>query len=687
VTTTRVLVRCDGAPIPAALAGTGWSAQRSITTRGASANLAISAQSLAATVLTRLNQRQADLVRLAAYVYAADQEISRGGQADVYGRQWRREIFMCIPVADPTFWMRDALREHLATALSFLTDDRWDFTFTAAPLEHGQLPITVGAAELLGRPDSVILLSGGADSLCAAISAVTERGERPVIVSHRPAPHLDARQKRLVDGVRRRLPGWEFPHLSFAIHRMGSDAAETSQRSRAFLYACLGIAVAGELGAAPVHLPDNGIVSLNLPMSAQLVGALASRATHPMFLHQLNGFVRHVFPGGPQISNPLWARTRPEVLSVLAGARCEDLLQETVSCSHARGRPSVTPHCGYCSQCVDRRFGSIAASLGEHDLAERYGLDIFKDALPEGEAKTVAESYVRFARTVHDTPDELLFETFPQLFDCLVPTDRAAHETAQALVALLKRHARSVLNVLATMIARLSPELASGRASDNSLVGLAVVRVGVSSPAVKEPTAVFQRTGDYWTLKYRGSTAHIEHRAGMAYLHRLLAHPCHSFHVRELLAGGAGDIAAADPPARRQDLAAPRSDDLRILTDFSAEPILDARAKAELRTRLQELEDDIQEANQHNNPERVARAQAEFDQILDILRASQGFAGRDRSMASDTERARKAVSAAMHRALAKIAQSHAELHRHLDRSVTIGVRCSYEPDSATHWMT
>src|SRR5205085_3697319 len=102
--------------------------------------------------------------------------------------------------------------------------------------------------------------------------------------------------------------------------------------------------------------------------------------------------------GPPVVSNPLWRRTRAEVLEVLKAARCEQLLQETVSCSHTRGLPTAMLQCGYCSQCVDRRFGAIAAGLEKHDLAERYALDIFRDMLPEGEQRTVAESFVRFAQ-------------------------------------------------------------------------------------------------------------------------------------------------------------------------------------------------------------------------------------------------------------------------------------------------
>ena len=47
-------------------------------------------------------------------------------------------------------------------------------------------------------PDSVFLLSGGADSLCAVVEETAVNGGKPALVSHRPAPLLDNRQKQLI---------------------------------------------------------------------------------------------------------------------------------------------------------------------------------------------------------------------------------------------------------------------------------------------------------------------------------------------------------------------------------------------------------------------------------------------------------------------------------------------------------
>ncbi len=240
MTGVRALIRCDEATVPHAVEAAGWTVRKLIVSHGPAPLLNLRAQNLAGTVLTAVAHRAADLVRIASFVYAADQDLSRGGPADVYGREWRRHIALCLPVSDPTFWQQDTIRSRLTTVLSFLTEDRWEFHFSRAAPEDRQITLNVDEPALLQAPDTVVLFSGGADSLCTAVEAVVRRGERPVLVSHRPAPQFDARQRQLTEALRHRFPRWSFPQLSFWVHRRRSDPADSSQRSRAFLFASLG---------------------------------------------------------------------------------------------------------------------------------------------------------------------------------------------------------------------------------------------------------------------------------------------------------------------------------------------------------------------------------------------------------------------------------------------------------------
>jgi len=474
----RALIRCDSAPIPPDLREQQWDIRESVNHRGLSADLNLRLQNLSHALLASVEERAADLVRLAAYAYAADQLVGRGGPKDVYGTRWRREFTLVLPVSDPTFWSSPQVRTRLCRVLSFVSDDQWTFHFSSATPESRQLPFDPAEGTLLRNPDCVALFSGGADSLCSVVEAVVLNGRKPVLVSHRPAPNIDARQRTLVQELRRRCRAWDFPHISVWVHRRGSEARETTQRTRAFLYASLGAAIASRLGLRDVLLPDNGVVSLNVPTSGQLVGALASRSSHPKFIGLFNDLAKTVLPGSPQIINPLWTRTRAETLEILKSTGMSELLQETVSCARSRGRPAAQPHCGICSQCIDRRFGSVAAGLEEHDLAECYGLDIFSRQLPEGDARTLVLSHISLAREIEKTPRDGLFDLFPQLFDCVLPNDPDPRRTAEALLDLLRRHADQTLRVLEDQVTRHSAELAAGTLPPAGLIALAASAAG-----------------------------------------------------------------------------------------------------------------------------------------------------------------------------------------------------------------
>ena len=77
---------------------------------------------------------------------------------------------------------------------------------------------------------------------------------------------------------------------------------------------------------------------------------------------------------------------------------------------------------------------------------------------------------------------------------------------------------------------------------------------------------------------------------------------------------------------------------------------------------------------------RAERATDEREQLLAELRRSTRPGGSARTLgARDSERARKAVSARIRDAIGRIEAVHPELAGHLDRSISTGSACRYEP--------
>lgn len=692
----HALFRCDGAAVPSAWSTSSWELDRPILTRGKDQDLDLKVESLAAKVVGLIDARAADLVRIAGYAYAADQMLSRGGPIDVHRKDWRRRLALCVPVSDPAFWTDPAQGGALREALGFLTDDEWDFAFDRAAPEASQLPLDLPALPAVETPDAIVLLSGGTDSLCALVAHVAAGG-RPLVVSHRSAPQLDRWQRDLLQAVRGKFPSWRFPQLSFWVQRRRGDAANSARLRCALLFAALGAAVAGQIGVPSVLLPDNGYVSVNPSISGQLVGALASRSTHPKFLRLFNRLVEGAFPDPVQVCNPLADATRAEALEVLEPNGCGELLAATHSCGNHRGRTNAVPHCGGCSQCVDRRFSSVAAGLEEYDPAGRYGLDVFVAPLSEGEPRTVAESYVRFARATERATDDDLLKEHLQWLDALDPDDPGFGEAGLRLLDLMRRHADEVVGVFGDMIGRYKRPLARGELSPNSLLPMVL---GVNREALSrelgEPEArpfasedgpdrtpaaenVFVREHGVWHVSFRGRKGTYPRSRGMERLARLLAAQGRGISSLELMKGPSAKPATNDGAGVFID------EGLRPTDPGALGEIIDEPYEQGLKARAQELAVEIARARDVGDDEAVENALSELRWIERQWRGGRGMGGRRRRFSDEHEAARKAVQKSVAPVIAGFAATLPEMHEHLDRWVTLGATCRYDPVPKERW--
>jgi hypothetical protein len=110
----------------------------------------------------------------------------------------------------------------------------------------------------------------------------------------------------------------------------------------------------------------------------------------------------------------------------------------------------------------------------------------------------------------------------------------------------------------------------------------------------------------------------------------------------------------------------------------SHQPLLDRRALSSLRARSEELRAEL-DACPPSAAGRRARLEDEFDEVLAELRRSLGLAGRSRSFADETERARTGVRKAVTRAVAAIERVDPVIANHVRASVRTGRTCRYDP--------
>ena len=114
-------------------------------------------------------------------------------------------------------------------------------------------------------------------------------------------------------------------------------------------------------------------------------------------------------------------------------------------------------------------------------------------------------------------------------------------------------------------------------------------------------------------------------------------------------------------------------------------PSLDNKALQEYGKRIEDLEEDIEEAERNNNPEAAANGREEQQSLESEISAAFGLGGQPRPVGSPAENARKSVLEAIRRALKNIRTLDSHLGNHLTNSINTGVRVSYSPESAVDW--
>jgi tetratricopeptide (TPR) repeat protein len=110
-----------------------------------------------------------------------------------------------------------------------------------------------------------------------------------------------------------------------------------------------------------------------------------------------------------------------------------------------------------------------------------------------------------------------------------------------------------------------------------------------------------------------------------------------------------------------------------------AGPVLDAKAKAAYKERLEDLRDRLEEARKNNDVASAERAEAELDAIAEQLAGAVGLGGRDRKTGSHVERARINVQRRLKDVLRRIADHDPHLARYLEASIKTGTWCSFRP--------
>jgi len=408
-----------------------------------------------------------DLLEIAAYVYCADRATSRGGDVQLgMGRDWRRKFRFVIPVREPRRWKDPKVLEWLRSVLFFLSEDNCTFEFERAR-DPPPYPDYFDFGNDQGRADEVVLFSGGLDSLSGTLEELS-KGHRVALVSHRSATKIVEDQRRLVTALKERFPQ-QVVHVPVLVNMHFRDV-EYTQRTRSFLYASMASVVAFLFGDNRIRFFENGVMSINLPISEQLVGNRASRTTHPQTLHQLQQLFSALFSSSMRVENSFIWKTRRDVVQSIMENRGEELIAHAVSCSRRRNLPKPYTHCGCCVQCIDRRFAILGASAAAHDPAEAYKVELFGGPREAPKDRALAESYVRVHVRLRDITEDAFFDLYGgETSRVLTALQHSADEIGFRVLNLYRRNGQTVAAVLQEAVERHSEQLVLVAARDGCL--------------------------------------------------------------------------------------------------------------------------------------------------------------------------------------------------------------------------
>ncbi|WP_439476963.1 Qat anti-phage system QueC-like protein QatC [Brevundimonas sp.] len=294
-----------------------------------------------------------DFLSIALAVFGADRFVLRSDAAD----GWTRMIEMEVELVEPDPWT--AIAPRLAAALRFLTGDIWILSFRAG----GAAPPTFQPR--LSDRDSVCLFSGGLDSLIGAMGLLAE-GRRPLLVSQ-ASPVEGPVQAYLAD----RLGLADHRFVGRATER-GMETYEQSSRGRSILFFAYGALAAEGLGGV-LTVPENGLISINPPLTNRRIGSLSTRTTHPHFISELQSIFAAVGLN-VRLHNPYGLRTKGEML-----AECDDpRLPQLASLSYSCGKGKrLNRQCGRCVPCLIRRASFAKAGVPD---ATDYHVPLLADA-------------------------------------------------------------------------------------------------------------------------------------------------------------------------------------------------------------------------------------------------------------------------------------------------------------------
>jgi 7-cyano-7-deazaguanine synthase in queuosine biosynthesis len=403
----------------------------------------------------QLDSVSLDLCELAAFIYMADKAVPRGRF-----EKWTRNLSFLVPVRNVDRW--NMVKEILTNTVATLSGDNIDFHFVNKVEEKrgGKVP---DSAPTVKPPESdcTCLFSGGLDSFSGAVYLI-KQGRRPLFASHYVSA-LKGLQSDLMAAVQKEF-GRQFHHFQYRVTSRPNPRAphpykarESSHRARSFLFLSFATAAAAVHGLSDIYICENGILSLNVPISDARKGSRSTRHAHPLYLLYFNQLINTLYEYEFNVQNPFFFWTKGEEAKLLLKTRLYSVIKNTVSCW---GYPNQTlrypnsNHCGYCIPCIVRRVSLLAAGLEKCD--DQYVVDVFNlDGSTSEKYLRNIEDLAYFCKSFATLSKTELLYRYPELVMVEVGPNPSYEDRVTKIIAVYKKFSEEFMSVAK----RLNPKL------------------------------------------------------------------------------------------------------------------------------------------------------------------------------------------------------------------------------------
>ncbi|MBT3820104.1 MAG: hypothetical protein HOC91_00155 [Nitrospinaceae bacterium] len=214
-------------------------------------------------------------------------------------------------------------------------------------------------------------------------------------------------------------------------------------------------------------------------------------------------------------------------------------------------------------------------------------------------------------------------------------------------------------------------------------------RVSSETTTEKHDENTFIKKGDFWTISFRKKDiGPIKHTVGLVYIHHLLQFPGKIVNAFELSNLNNQDTRSSPADLLNQTAASDRLNENITSDAFGNDgDAINYYTSKTINNRLRDLREEIVEAKENNDLGRVNKFSEEIQELENYLNSSIGLKGRPRKLNDIPEKARSAVSKAIHRAFSHLEPHSPELVAHLKKNIQTGFDCCYNPENKIDWTT